>query len=101
MAALLISLPLANLAWQVFRKPTELLFFADRTLVKPPATCRRGYLCARDTFGAVYVNIEPICNCLGDIKRVEPVQHGTPEQVAQFLTVTVTESNHLLEYARA
>jgi hypothetical protein len=42
-AAILIVLPLANLAWQVIRKPTELLFFADRTLDKQPADTWRHY----------------------------------------------------------
>lgn len=42
-AALLLALPLANLAWQVIRKPTELLFLADRKLDKPPAETWRQY----------------------------------------------------------
>ena len=42
-AAVLAALPLANLAWQVIRKPTELLFFADRALNKPPAETWRQY----------------------------------------------------------
>ena len=42
-AAVLIALPLANLAWQVVRKPTELLFFADRRLDKEPADTWRHY----------------------------------------------------------
>lgn len=42
-AAILIALPLVNLAWQVVRKPTELLFFADRTLDKQPADTWRQY----------------------------------------------------------
>jgi hypothetical protein len=42
-AAMLVAVPLANLAWQVVRKPTELLFFADRTLDKPPADTWRQY----------------------------------------------------------
>ncbi|HEY8337444.1 MAG TPA: lytic transglycosylase domain-containing protein [Tardiphaga sp.] len=41
--AILIVLPLANLAWQVVRKPTELLFFADRRLDKQPAETWRQY----------------------------------------------------------
>ncbi|MDB5620488.1 transglycosylase SLT domain-containing protein [Tardiphaga sp.] len=41
--ALLIAVPLANLAWQIIRKPTELLFFADRSLDKPPADTWRHY----------------------------------------------------------
>lgn len=41
-AALLILAPLVNLTWQVIRKPTELLFLADRRLVKePPETWRQ------------------------------------------------------------
>ena len=43
MAAVLAALPLANLAWQVIRKPTELLFFADRALNKQPAETWREY----------------------------------------------------------
>jgi hypothetical protein len=42
-AALLILAPLVNLGWQVIRKPTELLFFADRALNKPPAETWRQY----------------------------------------------------------
>jgi hypothetical protein len=42
-AALLIVIPLANLSWQIIRKPTELLFFADRTLDKEPAKTWRQY----------------------------------------------------------
>ena len=42
-AAFLIALPVANLAWQIIRKPTELLFFADRRLDKPPAETWRQY----------------------------------------------------------
>jgi hypothetical protein len=42
-SALLLALPLANLAWQTIRKPTELLFFADRTLDKEPAETWRQY----------------------------------------------------------
>ena len=43
LAALLILLPLVNLGWQVIRKPTELLFFADRRLDKEPAETWRHY----------------------------------------------------------
>src|SRR6187402_1719865 len=42
-AVLLIALPLVNLAWQVIRKPTELLFLADRKLDKQPAETWRQY----------------------------------------------------------
>jgi hypothetical protein len=42
-ATILIALPVANLAWQVIRKPTELLFFADTTLNKQPAETWRQY----------------------------------------------------------
>jgi hypothetical protein len=43
LVALLICLPLANLGWQVMRKPTELLFFAGTTLDKQPADTWRQY----------------------------------------------------------
>ena len=42
-AALLIAVPLVNLVVQVVRKPTELLFFADRALNKEPAGTWRHY----------------------------------------------------------
>lgn len=42
-AAILIVVPLANLAYQVIRKPTELFFFVGGTLDKMPAETWRHY----------------------------------------------------------
>ncbi|WP_246660669.1 MULTISPECIES: lytic transglycosylase domain-containing protein [unclassified Tardiphaga] len=42
-AALLIGAPLVNLVVQLVRKPTELLFFADTVLNKPPTETWRHY----------------------------------------------------------
>jgi hypothetical protein len=41
--AILIGLPLANLAWQVIRKPTELFVVVGHTLDKQPAQTWRSY----------------------------------------------------------
>jgi hypothetical protein len=57
-ATLLIALPFANLAWQVIRKPTELLFFADRTLDKPPAGTWRQYGARFRTFSTDAISPE-------------------------------------------
>jgi hypothetical protein len=42
-AAILMVVPLANLVYQVVRKPTELLFFVGGTLDKMPAETWRQY----------------------------------------------------------
>jgi len=57
-AALLLVVPLANLAWQVMRKPTELLFFADRSLDKQPADTWRQYGARFRTFSTDTVSPE-------------------------------------------
>lgn len=57
-AAILALVPLANIVYQVVRKPTELFFFADTTLDKEPSETWRQYAAHFRTYSTDIVSPE-------------------------------------------